>query len=69
MSLNHAQREAVSHHLGPCMVLAGPGSGKTTVITKRTEYLIKKHRVKPEEILVITFSKAASNEMRERFHN
>lgn len=68
MSLNPAQMKAITHKSGPCMVLAGPGSGKTTVITKRTEYLIKKHRVKPEEILVITFSKAASNEMRERFH-
>ena len=55
MSLNPAQMKAITHKSGPCMVLAGPGSGKTTVITKRTEYLIKKHRVKPEEILVITF--------------
>ena len=68
MSLNPAQMKAIAHKSGPCMVLAGPGSGKTTVITKRTEYLIKKHRVNPEEILVITFSKAASKEMRERFH-
>lgn len=68
MSLNPAQMKAITHKSGPCMVLAGPGSGKTTVITKRTEYLIKKHKVKPEEILVITFSKAASKEMRERFH-
>ena len=60
--------KAISHKSGPCMVLAGPGSGKTTVITKRTEYLIKKYKVNPEEILVITFSKAASKEMRERFH-
>lgn len=60
--------KAIAHNSGPCMVLAGPGSGKTTVITKRTEYLIKKHKVNPEEILVITFSKAASKEMRERFH-
>lgn len=68
MSLNPAQIQAIAHHKGPCMVLAGPGSGKTTVITKRIEYLIEKHRVKPEEILVITFSKAASKEMRERFY-
>lgn len=67
MSLNSAQIQAIAHKEGPCMVLAGPGSGKTTVITKRIEYLIQKHRVKPEEILVITFSKAATKEMRERF--
>lgn len=67
MSLNKAQMEAVTHKDKPCMVLAGPGSGKTTVITKRIEYLIQKHKVKPEEILVITFSKAAAKEMKERF--
>ena len=69
MSLNPAQMKAISHKSGPCMVLAGPGSGKTTVITKRIEYLIQKYKVNPEEILVITFSKAASKEMRERFHH
>ena len=41
MSLNRAQKEAVSHYQGPCMVLAGPGSGKTLTIAKRIEYLIK----------------------------
>ena len=69
MSLNQAQIEAIAHKDGPCMVLAGPGSGKTTVITNRIKHLIEKHKVKPEEILVITFSKAASKEMRERFYN
>ena len=68
MSFNKAQLQAIAHEKGPCMVLAGPGSGKTTLITKRIEYLIQKYKVKPEEILVITFSKAASKEMRERFH-
>ena len=68
MGLNQAQMEAVTHKNGPCMVLAGPGSGKTTVITQRVEYLIQKQGVKPEEILVITFSKAAAKEMKERFH-
>lgn len=69
MSLNQAQIEAIAHKNGPCMVLAGPGSGKTTVITNRIKHLIEKHKVKPEEILVITFSKAASKEMRDRFYN
>ena len=67
MSLNNTQLQAIAHKDGPCMVLAGPGSGKTTVITRRIEHLIKKHRVNPEEILVITFSKAASKEMKSRF--
>ena len=69
MSLNEAQIQAIAHKDGPCMVLAGPGSGKTTVITKRIEYLIEKHKVNPEEILVITFSKAATREMKERFQS
>lgn len=68
MSLNHAQKEAVAHYQGPCMVLAGPGSGKTLTIAKRIEYLIKKYKVRPEEILVITFTKYAAAEMRQRFY-
>jgi DNA helicase-2/ATP-dependent DNA helicase PcrA len=68
MSLNENQKKAVVHKDGPCMVLAGPGSGKTTVITKRIEYMIDKHHVNPEKILVITFSKAAAKEMQSRFY-
>ena len=49
------------------MVLAGPGSGKTLVITQRIRYLIEEFHVKPQEILVITFTKAAAQEMRQRF--
>ena len=67
MGFNKAQTEAITHQNGPMLVLAGPGSGKTLVITKRIEYLIQKRKVRPEEILVITFTKAATNEMRERF--
>lgn len=67
MSLNKAQKEAVAHEKGPCLVLAGPGSGKTLTIAKRIEYLIKVYGVKPEEILVITFTKYAANEMKRRF--
>ena len=66
MSLNHAQTEAVAHNKGPCMVLAGPGSGKTLTIAKRIEYLIMKHKVRLEEILVITFTKYAAWEMKNR---
>lgn len=67
MSLNHAQSTAVAHRDGPCMVLAGPGSGKTLTIAKRIEYLITRYKVRPEEILVITFTKYAAREMKERF--
>ncbi|MCI5952410.1 MAG: ATP-dependent helicase [Anaerostipes sp.] len=64
---NQAQMEAITHDQGPMMVLAGPGSGKTTVITERTKYLIEHYGVSPARILVITFTKAAANEMKERF--
>ncbi len=69
MSLNDAQREAVTFFEGPCMVLAGPGSGKTLTIAKRIECLIQTHKVQPEEILVITFTKYAASEMKQRFHS
>lgn len=67
MSLNQAQKEAVSHYEGPCLVLAGPGSGKTYTIVSRIRNLIEAHRVRPEEILVITFTKYAAAEMKSRF--
>lgn len=64
---NEAQKQAVEHNKGPMMVLAGPGSGKTLVITHRTRTLIEKYKVNPNKILVITFTKAAAMEMKERF--
>ncbi|MDD2979069.1 MAG: ATP-dependent helicase [Hespellia sp.] len=67
MSLNKAQYEAVAHKDGPCLVLAGPGSGKTLTIVKRIEYMIEKCKVRPEDILVITFTKYAAKEMKSRF--
>lgn len=67
MHISESQVRAIAHGEGPAMVLAGPGSGKTLVITNRTKYLIKNHGVRPEEILVITFTKAAALEMHERF--
>ena len=66
MNFNKAQLGAIEHKDGAMLVLAGPGSGKTAVITHRTKNLITKHHVKPSEILVITFTKAAANEMKER---
>lgn len=67
MRISEAQSRAIAHGEGPAMVLAGPGSGKTLVITNRTKYLIERLGVRPEEILVITFTKAAAQEMRQRF--
>ena len=55
------------HGAGPMLVLAGPGSGKTFVITRRILHLIKQHHVSPESILVITFTRAAALEMKARF--
>ena len=66
MELNSSQYEAVMHVDGPCLVLAGPGSGKTAVLTRRIVELIKSG-IPAEEILVITFTKAAAIEMKERF--
>lgn len=65
--LNDAQWQAVSHFEGPMLVLAGPGSGKTRVITERVRYLIEEKNVPPASILVITFTKAAAMQMRERY--
>lgn len=65
--MNQVQQQAIEHKDGPMMVLAGPGSGKTTVITQRVKYLIQRHHVNPASILVITFTKAAATEMKERF--
>ncbi|MDO4522326.1 MAG: ATP-dependent helicase [Eubacteriales bacterium] len=69
MKLSQAQREAVMHREGPALVLAGPGSGKTTVITARTRYLIEECGVSPSEILVVTFTRAAATQMQQRFLN
>ena len=67
MNFNKEQSLAVRHFTGPCMVLAGPGSGKTTVIANRIMYLTGECEVPPEKILVITFTRTAAEEMRERY--
>ena len=67
MAFHPSQEEAIRHVDGPMMVLAGPGSGKTTVITHRTKYLIEEKGIDPASILVITFTRAAAREMQERF--
>ena len=67
MQFNEAQIQAIQHNKGPCMVIAGPGSGKTTVLTHRVRYLIDRCGVKPSDILVITFTKAAAEQMKFKF--
>lgn len=67
MEVNQSQLNAINHDKGPMLVLAGPGSGKTLVITRRTEQLINRYGINPQNILVITFTRAAAEEMKERF--
>jgi len=67
LQFNKAQIQAIQHNKGPCMVIAGPGSGKTTVLTHRVRYLIDRCGVKPSDILVITFTKAAAEQMKFKF--
>lgn len=68
-TFSESQRRAVTQADGAALVLAGPGSGKTAVITGRIRYLIEQCKVPPEQILVITFTKAAAGEMRLRFQS
>ncbi len=65
-NLNSAQKEAVTHGRGPLLIIAGAGTGKTTVLTKRLAWLIAEGLAKPEEILALTFTDKSAGEMEER---
>ena len=67
MNFNEFQMKAIQHGDKPMLVIAGPGSGKTTVLTNRIKYLIEEHKIPADKILVITFTKAAALEMQKRF--
>ena len=66
MNLNPKQIEAVNHFEGPALVLAGPGSGKTRVLTNRIVNLINEKKILPNNILCVTFTNKAAREIKER---
>ena len=66
-SPSNSQRKAINHGEGPMLVLAGPGSGKTFTIIQRILNLIHEKQIRPDNILVISFSKASTIELKQRF--
>ena len=67
--LDKAQQQAICHVRGPCLVVAGPGAGKTYVLVRRIAYLTESCRIPPSQLLVITFTKAAAKEMQRRYRD
>jgi DNA helicase-2/ATP-dependent DNA helicase PcrA len=65
-SLNNAQQQAVTHVKGPLLIVAGAGTGKTTVIARKIEYLVNEKLARPEEILALSFNEKAADEIHER---
>jgi len=65
-TLNKDQKKAVLHKKGPIIIIAGPGTGKTKTLTHRIAYLVKEKKVTPKNILAVTFTNKAAQEMRER---
>ena len=63
---NSKQKQAIEHAAGPMLVLAGAGTGKTTVLVERTAWLIEQGHAKPEEILAITFTDNAADDLKAR---
>ena len=68
-ALNPKQREAVVHVDGPLLIIAGPGSGKTHTLVRRTLYIIEQGYARPEEIVLCTFTEKAALELRDRVRN
>ncbi len=66
MQLTKSQQQAVEYNKGPLLIIAGAGTGKTTVLVEKVKYLIKKNSTKPESILALTFTDKAAREMEER---
>jgi len=67
--LTQAQCQAVSHRGAHACLLAGPGTGKTLVLTRRVLYLVREHNVDAGDIQVLTFTRAAARELRDRVHS
>src|SRR5262245_59946385 len=66
---NPNQAKAIRHTVGPLLIIAGPGSGKTFTLVERVVYLISHHRVPPQKLLVLTFTDKAAAELRTRISN